>query len=206
MEETSFTLEQQDEDDLMQASETPFHAEQTTDSGASDESFQPPQRKRSRVRGQSNQHRAGCSSTSRGTRASGGETTTSRGTSRRGRGCGRLLAEENSEERQAQHEEQILELINGLNEETVGHLAVELLRRQPAVFADLVNGELPNNVNTDTPGETGPPESSHSPDWCKCGLCVAMPTQAENKCCTQVVRECITIDPLFHQIVLDRNI
>ncbi|CAB4042516.1 Hypothetical predicted protein, partial [Paramuricea clavata] len=98
------------------------------------------------------------------------------------------------------------ELINGLNEETVRRLAVELLRRQPAVFADLVNGELPNNVNTDTPGETGPPESSDSPDWCKCGLCVAMPTQAENKCCTQVVRECITIDPLFHQIVLDGNI
>ena len=48
--------------------------------------------------------------------------------------------------------------------------------------------------------------NSNSPNWCKCGLCVAMPTQVENKCCTQSVRECITRNPLFHQIVLDGNI
>ena len=95
-----------------------------------------------------------------------------------------------------------------MNEGTVRRLAVELLRRQPAMFADLVNGELPAmNVDPPVPPEnTGPPEGSNSPNWCKCGLSVAMPTQIENKCCTQSVRECITRNPLFHQIVLDGNI
>lgn len=58
----------------------------------------------------------------------------------------------------------IQELVNGLNEGTVRRLAVELLRRQPAMFADLVNGELPAmNVDPPVPPEnTGPPEGSNS--------------------------------------------
>ena len=50
------------------------------------------------------------------------------------------------------------------------------------------------------------PEYNDQPEWCKCGVCIVMPTQAENKCCTQTVRPCITTHPLFYQIVLDPNI
>ena len=88
------------------------------------------------------------------------------------------------------------------------------------MFADLINGELPNsNLNPLEPGnqegpdnieQPGDPEqpgdNQNSPDWCKCGLCVPMPTQAENKCCTRSVRPCVTTTPLFYQIVLDGNI
>jgi hypothetical protein len=42
-----------------------------------------------------------------------------------------------------------------LNEGTVRRLAVQFLRRQPAMFADLVNGELPAmNVDPPVPPET----------------------------------------------------
>ena len=88
------------------------------------------------------------------------------------------------------------------------------------MFADLINGELPhinenppepeNQEASDNPEVPHDPEqpgsNQHSPDWCKCGLCVPMPTQAENKCCTRSVRPCITTTPLFYQIVLDGNI
>ena len=74
------------------------------------------------------------------------------------------------------------------------------------MFADLVNGELPvfqqGNIN-ELPEQ---PEYNDQPERCKCGVCTAMPTQAENKCCTQTVRPCITTHPLFYQIVLDPNI
>ena len=94
------------------------------------------------------------------------------------------------------------------------------MRRQPALFADLINGELPNinenppepenqeaSDNPEVPHDPEQPGSNqNSPDWCKCGLCVPMPTQAENKCCTPSVRPCITTIPLFYQIVLGGNI
>ena len=33
-----------------------------------------------------------------------------------------------------------------------------------------------------------------------------MPTQEENKCCTRIVRPCISTTPLFLQLVLDPNV
>ena len=91
------------------------------------------------------------------------------------------------------------ELINGLSLGSLQMLAMELLRRQPALFADLVNGDLTNvDVNGDPP-----PPAIDQPDWCKYGLCKQMPTQPENKCCTRSRRPCITTTPLFHQLVLD---
>ena len=80
--------------------------------------------------------------------------------------------------------------------------ALELLRPQPAAFADLVNGELPGASLEPDPEEPDP----ENPEWCKCGCCVAMPTQLENKCCTQTRRPCITLTPLFPQLVLDGNV
>ena len=80
-------------------------------------------------------------------------------------------------------------------------LALELLRRQPAAFADLVNGELPGleeNQPEDPPNDY--------PEWCQCGHCVVMPTQEENKCCTRVWRPCISRSNLFRQLVLDSNV
>ncbi|CAB4012049.1 Hypothetical predicted protein [Paramuricea clavata] len=100
----------------------------------------------------------------------------------------------------------IEELVNNLDDATLRVLTAELLRRQPAMFADLVNGELPvfqqGNIN-ELPEQ---PEYNNQPEWCKCGVCIVMPTQAENKCCTQTVQPCITTHPLFYQIVLDPNI
>ena len=89
-----------------------------------------------------------------------------------------------------------------LDLESLQRLAIELLRRQPAVFADLVNGELP--VGNQDP--TVPPPNASQPDWCKCGLCRPMPTQIENKCCTRSPRPCITTTPLFSQLVLNANV
>ena len=56
--------------------------------------------------------------------------------------------------------------------------ALELIRHQPAAFVDLVNCQV-NREN--------------APEYCKCGCCVAMPTQLENKCCTQTRQPCITL-------------
>ena len=54
--------------------------------------------------------------------------------------------------------------------------------------------------------EPEPPNNLNQPVWCKCGLCVFMPTQAENKCCTQTVRPCLSTNPLFTQLVFDGNV
>ena len=83
-------------------------------------------------------------------------------------------------------------------------LALELLRRQPAAFADIVSGEIPAGDALEPPNS--PPDDENVPEWCKCGHCVAMPTQEENKCCTKSRQDCITTKTLFAQIVLDGNI
>ena len=80
-----------------------------------------------------------------------------------------------------------------LSVEQLRTLALELLGRQPAAGDGL---EPPNP----------PPDDENVPDWCKCGHCVTMPTQEENKCCTRSRQECITTKTLFPQIVLDANI
>ena len=112
-------------------------------------------------------------------------------------------------------------------------LAMELLRRQPATFADLVNGEIGGVVaNQPQPEEPRPEEprpeeprpeeprpedpqpedpqpgqpGNETPNWCNCGLCRVMPTQEENKCCCAAKMPCITMQPLFAQLVLDGNV
>ena len=92
-------------------------------------------------------------------------------------------------------------LVDGLNVDQLRRLALELLRRQPAAYADLVNGEIP--AGDDPPD---PPPEENVPEWCRCGHCVIMPTQEENKCCTRSRRACITTTPLFQQLVLDANV
>lgn len=85
-------------------------------------------------------------------------------------------------------------LVNRLNEVQLHALAVELLRRQPAVYADIANGELrvgvpvrepereplpgPEHNNPelgDHEPDPGPP-NEEIPDWCKCQNCRPMPT------------------------------
>ena len=125
-------------------------------------------------------------------------------------------------------------MIQGLNLEALQVLALELLRRQPAVFADLVNGTLPQhqphqvlpdqghpdqdepqNINPkqgihapgqNEPGPGDPGPGQNPPEWCSCGMCRPMPTQIENKCCCTRTMECITTQPLFSQLVLDGNV
>ena len=95
-------------------------------------------------------------------------------------------------------------MVAQLEDAAVRRLALELVRRQPATFADLVYGEFAN------PGEKDPeqpnPPSQDNPDWCFCDNCAPMPTQTENKCCCCKVMPCITTNPLFSQLVLDGNV
>lgn len=86
---------------------------------------------------------------------------------------------------------------------TLRRFAIELLRRQPAAFADVVNGELAGGNGSQQPDLD--PENN-LPEWCNCGHCVTMPTQEENKCCAQVRRPCISRTNLFRQLVLDGNV
>ena len=110
-------------------------------------------------------------------------------------------------------------------------LILELLCCQPAVFVDLVNGALPQDHQNQVPCEQGDPrqndpqhgQGNNAPvqcepgpgdpepeqdtlEWCKCGMCRPMPTQIDNKCCCTRRMECITVQPLFHQLVLDENV
>ena len=113
-------------------------------------------------------------------------------------------------------------MVNNLDVSALRRLAAELLRRQPAVFADLVNGELqpgrgeqdilqPENEAPQPPDMPQPdPDDPHlpdgQPDWCHCGQCRNMPTQVENKCCCNRTMPCLSSTPLYHQLVLDVNV
>lgn len=59
--------------------------------------------------------------------------------------------------------------------------ALELLRRQPAAFPDVVNGELAGS--RDQPQPPNPDPDNDTPELCNFGHCIAMPTQEENKRC-----------------------
>jgi hypothetical protein len=102
--------------------------------------------------------------------------------------------------------------VQNLDVDVLCRLARELLRRQPAVFADLVNGEMVQHLQRnedenamDAPPADAPPADA-PPDWCKCGFFRSMPTQAKNKCCCSRKMPCITTKTLFPQLVLDANI
>ena len=89
-----------------------------------------------------------------------------------------------------------------MDTEGLRRLALELLRRQPAAFADIVSGEI---VAGDGQPPPDPPQED-LPDWCHRGHCANMPTQEENKCCARVPRQCITTTPLFPVLILDGNV
>ena len=82
-------------------------------------------------------------------------------------------------------------------------LALELLQRQPATFADLVNGEIPGGDGLHPPN---PPAPDNVPEWCYCGHCITMPMQEESKCCTRTAHPCISLTPLFQQLIVDANV
>ncbi|XP_028395416.1 uncharacterized protein LOC114519475 [Dendronephthya gigantea] len=154
--------------------------------------------KRGRGRGRGQGRGQGTASQRRGRGGSG------RGRGRgRGSGRGRLLEEPNIAENQADHEQHLVDLVEAMNIDNLRRLALELLRRQPAAFADIVNGEL---VSGNEPQPPNPEPDNDAPDWCKCGCCIIMPTQEENKCCTRSRRPCISRTNLFSQLILDGNV
>ena len=71
--------------------------------------------------------------------------------------------------------------MQALNVGMLRRLALELLRQQPAGFADLENGEIACGDGLQPPN---PPSDNNVPEWCYCGHCTPMPTQEEKKCCT----------------------
>ena len=133
-------------------------------------------------------------------------------------------------------------MVDNLDVDLLRTLAAELLRRQPAVFADLINGELPSIQNDQQLGEPPQPDPDQQPaeapepvaelpppdpeapqrvaeappdpeapvdgppDWCNCGHCRAMPTQAENKCCCRRRSQCTSTLDLFQLVVLNGNV
>ena len=52
------------------------------------------------------------------------------------------------------------------------------------------------------PNDPEPP-AEETPEWCKCGVCVPMPSEEENVCCKRVT--CITSYTSFANICLDRD-
>ena len=118
-------------------------------------------------------------------------------------------------------------MVDNLDVDALRVLAAELLRRQPAVFADLVNGEFRPGAEAAQVGYVAPQPGNRPqqhgeepwqpdapppcpadgpPDWCHCGQCRAMLTQAENKCCCGRTMPCMSTTPLFQQLVLDGNV
>ena len=57
-------------------------------------------------------------------------------------------------------------LVEAMEIDVLRRLALELLHRQPATFADIVSGELP--------GGNGAPDPDNTPKWCNCGHCMAI--------------------------------
>ncbi|CAB4010988.1 Hypothetical predicted protein, partial [Paramuricea clavata] len=126
-----------------------------------------------------------------------------RGRSRGRGGRGRLIEQPNAAEILANHEQELDDLIEAMDFVSLKDFAKALLRRQPGAYADVVNGELPG---ANQPPPPSPEPENPAPAWCNCGHCVVMPTQEENKCCSERPgRSCISRSNLFRQVILDGN-
>nr|XP_002733146.1 PREDICTED: uncharacterized protein LOC100375713 [Saccoglossus kowalevskii]XP_002740601.1 PREDICTED: uncharacterized protein LOC100368389 [Saccoglossus kowalevskii] len=113
------------------------------------------------------------------------------------------------EDKQRDHKRKMQEFVSGLPRERLEHITLELFRRQPGACADLVlqEGSDPTISNPPPDPLPVPKPNETTPPWCKCGQCINMPTQIENKCC--VVRqgqECLTGSWLFQHLVLDGDV
>ncbi|XP_077861951.1 uncharacterized protein LOC144343105 [Saccoglossus kowalevskii] len=113
------------------------------------------------------------------------------------------------EDKQRDHKRKMQEFVSGLPRERLEHITLELFRRQPGACADLVlqEGSDPDISNPPPDPLPVPKPNETTPPWCKCGQCINMPTQIENKCC--VVRqgqECLTGSWLFQHLVLDGDV
>ncbi|XP_071821359.1 uncharacterized protein [Apostichopus japonicus] len=95
-----------------------------------------------------------------------------------------------------ENEFQIQMYVQGLSREQLEQVAVELLSRNPDAHSDLT---APNQTEEVT-------ASREVPSWCKCLQCVEMLTDAEKKCCTNRVQQCVTYSNAFSDICLNAHI
>ncbi len=65
-------------------------------------------------------------------------------------------------------------------------LLSDVAERMPGVVLNLIEQQ-----SSGPPPVTHPPASTTDPDWCICGNCREMPTDAERLCCRQVPQRCI---------------
>ncbi|PIK59839.1 hypothetical protein BSL78_03294 [Apostichopus japonicus] len=94
------------------------------------------------------------------------------------------------------NESQLQMYVQGLSREQLEQVAVELLSRNPDAHSDLT---VPNQTEEVT-------ASREVPSWCKCLQCVEMLTDAEKKCCTNRVQQCVTYSDAFRDICLNAHI
>ncbi|XP_013383832.1 uncharacterized protein LOC106154127 isoform X1 [Lingula anatina] len=139
-------------------------------------------------------------------RTSGGRGRTSRGRGRRSGGRGRefRLTEEQEERirdlREARHKE-LESMCDGVDKEVLKGIVVKVCDRNPALALD-IKKILQENLPGGSDPEPLPPQPD-SPDWCMCGACVEMPTEAERLCCQKPPAECKSRDPVMELNVTD---
>lgn len=93
-----------------------------------------------------------------------------------------------------------------LSEVQCRNLLIEILSNGKGSldYAKNVLQDQEHRASTDDDPPAEPERPTASPAWCMCGVCVAMPTEVENKCCKR--RTCVTSYHQFAILCIDRTV